>query len=195
MASLTPAYWNDRYRQSSFPWDLGEVSPPLKRYIDSLKDRSLRILVPGGGNGHEVAYLWKKGFKHVFLLDWAQAPIDQFRQKQPDFPADQCLAEDFFEHQGAYDLVLEQTFFCALMPDQRPAYLRQMYQLLNPGGYLTGLLFNFPLTEAGPPFGGSRLHYSELFHASDWFLQLREEKESAPGREGKELFFEALTMK
>jgi methyl halide transferase len=195
MPSLTPSYWNDRYRQSSFPWDLGEISPPLKRYIDRLEDRSLRILVPGGGNGHEVAYLWKKGFENVFLLDWAQAPIDQFCQKHPDFPADQCLVEDFFAHKGQYNLILEQTFLCALMPDQRPAYVRQMYQLIHAGGYLAGLLFTFPLTEAGPPFGGSVLDYSELFPTSDWLLQVWQEKESAPGREGKELFFEALTMK
>jgi len=38
-----------------------------------------------------------------------------------------------------------------------------MKELLNPKGKLIGLLFQFPLTEVGPPFGGSKEEYNSLF--------------------------------
>jgi hypothetical protein len=38
-----------------------------------------------------------------------------------------------------------------------------MASLLNPKGKLVGLLFDFPLTTEGPPFGGSTSEYLNLF--------------------------------
>jgi len=29
-------FWDQRYQTNDTAWDLGEVSPPLKQYIDSL---------------------------------------------------------------------------------------------------------------------------------------------------------------
>ena len=43
-------------------WDLGEVSPPIKSYIDTLEDKNIRILIPGCGNTYEAEYLLEQGF-------------------------------------------------------------------------------------------------------------------------------------
>ncbi|MDX1334071.1 MAG: SAM-dependent methyltransferase, partial [Robiginitalea sp.] len=97
---------------------------------------------------------------------------------------------DFFEfNEGPFDLVLEHTFFCALPPDLRPQYAEKMAGLLKKGGKLAGLLFDFPLTEEGPPFGGSREEYLRLFEPFFEIRILEEARNSIPPRAGRELFF------
>ena len=68
----------------------------------------------------------------------------------------------FFEHKGNYDLIIEQTFFCALPPTMRQKYVWKMHQLLRDSGKIVGLLFN-KIFESGPPFGGSKAEYVSLF--------------------------------
>ncbi|WP_315822135.1 hypothetical protein [Paraflavitalea speifideaquila] len=72
------------------------------------------------------------------------------------------ITGDFFDHVGQYDLIIEQTFFCALTPTLRPAYVDRMHKLLKPSGKLVGVLFNTHF-EGGPPFGGTLEEYQSLF--------------------------------
>ena len=59
-------YWNNRYIDKTTQWDLGEVSPPIKAYIDQLTHQNLRILIPGCGNTYEADYLLRQiGRAHV----------------------------------------------------------------------------------------------------------------------------------
>ncbi len=183
-------YWEDRYTRGALGWDIGYASTPLRAYIDQLEDTSLKILLPGAGFGHEVIYLYQQGFHNVFALDIANAPLQRIREKQPDFPAAQLLEGDFFSMEEAgFDLILEQTFFCALPPGQRPAYARRMHDLLVEGGRLAGLFFDFPLTPQGPPFGGSREAYRALFGPLFRVKTLERAYNSIPPRQGNELFF------
>ena len=62
-----------------------------------------------------------------------------------------------------YDLILEQTFFCALHPTLRHQYAQHMLALLKPGGKLVGLLFNEALNDNQPPFGGNTQAYQAIF--------------------------------
>lgn len=187
--SFTAEQWNERYEALNTPWDLGQASRPIRDYIDQLEDRSIRILVPGAGNAHEVSYLWERGFTQVHVLDWAAKSLENFHIHHPDFPENQMIQGDFFTHQGQYDLIIEQTFFCALDPSQRPAYALHCHDLLKSGGKLAGLLFQFPLRADGPPFGGSKEEYLGYF---DDFFDLRfleTAYNSEENRSGKELFF------
>jgi SAM-dependent methyltransferase len=95
---------------------------------------------------------------------------------------------NFFAWEGAYDLILEQTFFCALPPDRRPAYVRHMHRLLKPGGRLVGVLFDREFGTAGPPFGGSRAEYETLFVPFFTPRVLAPCYNSAPPRRGTEVF-------
>ena len=69
-------FWQQRYEQDSIGWDMGQVSPPLKAYIDQLPEsaKEQAILVPGAGNAYEVGYLHEQGFTNVTLVDFASAP-------------------------------------------------------------------------------------------------------------------------
>jgi len=76
--NLTPDYWQTRYLDGQTGWDLGSVSPPLKAYFDQLKTQDISILIPGGGHAYEAEYLFRKGFKNVFIADVAEAPLAAF---------------------------------------------------------------------------------------------------------------------
>jgi thiopurine S-methyltransferase len=185
-------YWTKRYKEERTGWDIGAPSRPLKEYINQLKDKNIRILIPGAGNGYEAQYLWKNGFKNVYILDISEIPLRAFRERNPAFAKANVLQENFFEHQGKYDLILEQTFFCSCVPtvENRTAYAKQMAQLLKPSGKLVGLWFNFPLTGnmEKRPFGGTQEEY--VSYLSPYFktkLFKRAYNSIAP-RLGKELF-------
>ncbi|WP_179006590.1 methyltransferase [Winogradskyella forsetii] len=189
MNEINKIYWENRYAKDQTGWNIGYVSTPLKNYIDQLEDKSLKILIPGAGNSYEAEYLWNNGFKHVYVLDVAQQPLDNLKSRIPDFPEKQLLNVDFFELRDTYDLIIEQTFFCALNPSLREKYVEQMHQLLKPKGKLVGLFFNFELTEDGPPFGGNRAEYQSRFESKFHIKVLEPSINSIKQRQGKELFF------
>ena len=186
--ALSKEFWSNRYRSDATGWDLGQVSPPLKSYIDQLKNKQLSILIPGAGNAHEAEYLYHQGFKNVHVLDHAAEPLKNLKNRIPDFPENQLHKEDFFKHEGQYDLILEQTFFCALHPELRSEYSRKMNELLNKGGKIVGLLFDIQFPFDGPPFGGSCEEYQTYF--SPYFeFEPEECYNSIAPRQGNELFF------
>lgn len=186
---LNKLYWEDRYQNQQTGWDIGSVSTPLKEYIDQIDDKNIQILVPGAGYGHEVRYLAQQGFKNVSVIDLSVSALTQLKKALPDTTAYQLIEGDFFEHHASYDLILEQTFFCALEPDQRPDYAAHAASLLKASGKIAGVLFNFPLTEKGPPFGGSSEEYKKLFSEYFNIKTLEACYNSIKPRLGNELFF------
>lgn len=188
-------YWQDRWARAETGWDLRGVSPPLAAYIDQLppEARHWSILIPGCGNGYEAFYLLEQGFSNVTMLDIAPQALAHLRAQAAALPPARAaglhlVCGDFFEHEGAYDLILEQTFFCALPPARRSDYVRQMHRLLQPGGLLAGVLFDrdFP---GGPPFGGSAAEYRHLFAPLFQIDILAPCYNSTPPRAGTEVFF------
>ncbi len=159
---LDKDFWESRYQTHNTRWDIKQVSPPLKHIIDSLSDPTLSILIPGCGNAHEASYLLQQGFQNVTLLDIAPSPIQRLREKFGDEKIN-IVEEDFFNHQEQYDLILEQTFFCALHPRLRKDYVQKCHELLSPGGSVRGVLFQIDFENEGPPFGGSGSEYLQLF--------------------------------
>ena len=182
-------YWQDRYLQNSTGWDLGAVSPPLKAYFDQLSNKDCKILIPGAGNAYEAEYLHKMGFTKVFVADWAQQAIDNIKKRMPSFPDSQLLVQDFFKLEGPFDLIVEQTFFCALPPQQRKDYVNKMHDLLAPNGKLVGLLFQVPLNQDHPPFGGNKYEYLSLFESKFEIVTLETAHNSIEPRQKNELFF------
>ena len=51
MMKLNSEYWQNRYETNDIVWDAGKITTPLKEYIDQLEDKSIKILIPGCGNG------------------------------------------------------------------------------------------------------------------------------------------------
>ena len=50
------------------------------------------------------------------------------------------------------DLILEQTFFCALQPSLRGSYVKNCNELLNEEKKITGVLFHKKFAPTEPPF-------------------------------------------
>lgn len=185
---LTEEYWNNRYAGKDAGWDIGEVSAPIKNYIGQLTNKELLILIPGAGNAYEAELLYTLGFKDVFVLDFAEIPLQNLKKRIPGFPVEHLIREDFFLHKGQYDLVLEQTFFCAIDPSLRKQYVKHMESLLKPGGKLVGLLFDDVLNNDKPPFGGSRKEYENLFSERFDIKVMELCNNSIKPRQGRELF-------
>ncbi|MBV7533417.1 methyltransferase domain-containing protein [Chitinophaga sp. sic0106] len=180
-------YWNNRYLNNETGWDMGMVSPPLKAYIDQLENKDLRILIPGGGNSYEADYLHQQGFSDVTVLDIAPVVAERLRQRF-EGTGIKVLEGDFFVHAAPYDLVLEQTFFCALEPGLRRQYVLHMRSLIAPGGHLAGVLFNRQFPKEGPPFGGDINEYREIFSPHFELYTLEACYNSHPARQGTEVF-------
>lgn len=187
---LDSTYWEKRYKTDSTPWDMGSVSPPIKNWLSQQTNKNLKILIPGAGNAHEVEYAYSQGFTNVFLVDFALQPLLNFQKRCPNFPKEQILHQDFFAITESFDVMIEQTFFCALEPEKREDYAVKAIEILRPNGLLVGLLFDFPLTEDGPPFGGNSTIYTTLFENHFKRIQINPCKDSIKPRMGKELWIE-----
>ena len=186
---LDQDYWDAQYKANTTGWDLGLVSPPIKAYIDTLKNKDIAILIPGCGNTYEAAYLLEQGFTNVTVIDIAPTLVKIIEQKFISDTRIQVLLGDFFNHKGEYDLIIEQTFFCALPPVMRQKYVWKMHELLAKDGILAGLLFNRTF-EVSPPFGGSQEEYDLLFKNAFDFIKLEKSDNSIAPRSNSELFFE-----
>ncbi len=77
---LSANAWDNRYLNNDIGWDLGAVSTPLKVYFEQLENKEIKILIPGGGNSYEAAYLFENGFKNVFVVDDLKLLLIIFRK-------------------------------------------------------------------------------------------------------------------
>jgi|TARA_B110000259_G_scaffold83410_2_gene97380 SAM-dependent methyltransferase len=186
---LNKKNWNSRYDTKETGWDIGFVSPPLKEYIDQITDLNIKILIPGCGNAYEAEYLFNKGFKNIFIVDYSQIAISNLIKRIPDFPIFNAVCDDFFNISGQYDLILEQTFFCAIDPKLRNNYAKQISSLLKENGILVGLFFSVPMFSDHPPFGGSKQEYIECFSKLFSINTIEKCYNSIKSRNNKELFF------
>lgn len=183
-------FWESRWETGNTGWDIGRVSPPIQQYIDGLQDRNIKILIPGAGNAYEAEYLIEKGFKNVTVVDIAKNLIEKLHQSNKSDSL-KLVCADFFDLKEQYDLIIEQTFFCALNPDLRQDYVSKMYELLHKNGKLIGVLFNRDF-DGGPPFGGNIEEYKSLFPQKFNKLKLEPCYNSISQRHGTEAWIEAV---
>jgi methyl halide transferase len=187
-------YWESRYQDGETGWDLNGVTPALQEAVKHLP-KDTKILIPGCGLAWDGEALHHAGFTEVYLSDWAPSAKAAFLRRVPSFPENHFFTEDFFEwamspvHAKKFDLVLECTFYCAIPPTLRPQYVHAMQHLIKPGGKLMGLLFTFPLTEVGPPYGGSMEEYTTRFSHPFKLETFASSPLSIAPRADKEVFF------
>jgi SAM-dependent methyltransferase len=180
-------YWDKRWQDQQTGWDVGKVSTPLKDYFDQITDKNLRILIPGCGNAYEAEYLWEQGFQNTYIVEISELAVESFLKRYPKFPKDHVFISDFFLLNEQFDLIIEQTFFCAIDPKMREAYAKKSAELLKPGGKLVGLLFNRDF-EGGPPFGGHKEEYLKTFSPYFKITTMDTAYNSIEPRKGTELF-------
>ncbi|MBZ0202682.1 MAG: class I SAM-dependent methyltransferase [Ignavibacteria bacterium] len=157
-------YWQELWTEGRTKWDVGYAAPSITEYIDQLKDKSIKILIPGAGNAYEAEYLLGSGFQNVFVLDIARKPLENLLSRAPTFPKRHLLNEDFFAHTGEYDLIIEHTFFIAIDPEKRAKYAEKIHSLLTHGGKLVGLFIEGETPDGeGPPHLSPREEYRKYF--------------------------------
>lgn len=185
---LDQAYWNERWQKQETGWDMGQASPPITEYMAQYPNKAARILIPGCGNAYEAEFLVNNGFTNITLIDIAPEAVERLKAKFADHATVRVLCEDFFEHQGQYDLIIEQTFFCAIPPAKRIAYAQRAAALLSDKGKVVGLLFNRQFHQPHPPFGGDTAEYIPVFEPHFSVDTMAECYNSIPPRAKSEVF-------
>lgn len=185
-----PKYWNDHYVERNTPWDIGGPSPALVDYCrNNVDHRDASILIPGGGRAYEMSELRKLGFENVYLCDWSEMAIEEAKRHNPGVDDKYFLLTDFFKIEQPFDLILEQTFFCALPPERRQDYVKKAHDMLKSrNGTLAGLLFDVCFDHEGPPFGGSKKEYIDLFSGLFEIESIEWSEKSIEPRKGTERF-------
>ena len=181
--------WQRHYDEDDLGWDLGHVAPPFVDLLDSNIISPCKTLVPGCGRGHEVIFLAENGFD-LTAVDYSIGAVNHLNSVILERKLNiRVLNLDFFEldstHNRLYDLLIEQTFFCAISPSQRLLYVETVARILQKGGMMAGLFYHTG-QEGGPPFNTTRQdiikHFSGLFE----IRELTQAKNSAEKRKGKE---------
>ena len=185
---LDAQYWDAQWKSNTIGWDLGVPAPPLVAFIGTIENKEAKILIPGCGNAYEAEYLVSKGFKNITLIDISETACAILKVKFLNQSAVRVLCEDFFKLEDKFDVIIEQTFFCALPLIIRQRYVWKMHSLLNDHGILAGLLFNRQF-DVSPPFGGSLEEYEKLFQTAFHIDQLSTANNSVTPRANTELFF------
>ncbi|KAL2834213.1 S-adenosyl-L-methionine-dependent methyltransferase [Aspergillus cavernicola] len=153
-----------------------------------------RVLIPGCGRGYDAISLALHGFDTYGLeiSSTAIQEAEAFAKRETVKPQEcnfgknysrpgtetetgigniHFLQGDFFDSTwfdsigcGAFDLVYDYTFLCALHPTQRPFWASRMAELIRPGGLLVCL--EFPMYKdpqlPGPPWGVNGAHWELL---------------------------------
>ena len=83
--SLNENFWNNKYLDNDTGWDLGIISPSIKKWFDTKKNKGLQILVPGAGKGYEVKYGYDYGFNNIHYLDISTEATNLFKKNCPSF--------------------------------------------------------------------------------------------------------------
>lgn len=181
-------FWENRYEEGQTGWDVGYITPALKAYFDQIEDKNLKILIPGCGNAYEAEYLIRNGFTQVHVVDIAKAPLENLAKRLGENPNLHLIHSDFFSLNDQYDLIIEQTFFCALDPGLRTQYARKMNSLLKPDAQLAGIFFSIDFEKEGPPFGVQNIQeYHEVFEPY-FHIEIEHNPDSIVERKGNEVF-------
>lgn len=180
-------YWNAKWEQRETGWDIGYSSPAIEEYMLQYPDKNARILIPGCGNAYEATFLLENGFSDITILDIAPLAVEVLQKKFKYNPEIKVICGDFFEHTEKYDLMIEQTFFCAISPLLRKEYVQKASELLNENGRIIGVMFNRNFA-GGPPFSGSAAEYEFLFRKNFEIHTLEPCTNSIVPRQGSEVF-------
>jgi methyl halide transferase len=142
-------------------FDVGFVSPALRREIDENRIPKGTAFVPGCGRGYDVLALAAPDRKATGL----ELSTTAYQAAHDYFQANKHLSKcpenvefrsgNFFDEESSYDFVYDYTFLCALAPVIREDWAKQMSKLVKKGGILMTLIFPInderPLDQ-GPPF-------------------------------------------
>jgi len=163
-----PVYWDKKYQRNEANWDLKSANPVFEELIDNediLKPG--KLLIPGCGNGFDAIAAAKRGFE-VTAIDFSAEAIKFGKNlaKREKVKVN-FLTEDFFnldeKYANNFDSIYEYTTYCAINPERRDEFARQISRLLKPGGKYLTILFPVEERAGGPPFGINPVEAYKIF--------------------------------
>ncbi|HMP32599.1 MAG TPA: methyltransferase domain-containing protein, partial [Saprospiraceae bacterium] len=108
-------YWDNKYKNQETPWDIGYASPAIIQYLTEINVDNKSILIPGAGNAYEAKWLLQHTIANVTVVDISPTVIEKLKIETNTYANRiKCELGNFFDHEGTYDLIIEQTFFCAI---------------------------------------------------------------------------------
>eukprot|EP00288_Rhodomonas_lens_P008063 CAMPEP_0177737296 /NCGR_PEP_ID=MMETSP0484_2-20121128/25808_1 /TAXON_ID=354590 /ORGANISM="Rhodomonas lens, Strain RHODO" /LENGTH=213 /DNA_ID=CAMNT_0019251065 /DNA_START=97 /DNA_END=738 /DNA_ORIENTATION=- len=196
-------HWEGMWSRGLKPGDAFDASKSSPSLIDVLsswketaKTRKCRMLVPGCGRGYDVVAAAKVNFD-ALGLDIAPTAVkaaEEYRDAQGALSGKaEFSTTDFFKlpESGAFDLVFDYTFLCAIDPSTRDAWAKNMKRLIKPGGELVTLIFPIrPPDSNGPPYAMSTALVKGLLEPQGFVCEYMEpvpEAKSHKDRVGKEV--------
>ncbi|MCO6496722.1 MAG: methyltransferase domain-containing protein [Chitinophagaceae bacterium] len=190
MQPLSEEFWDYCYIHGMAGWDIKQLSPAVRNYLDTITDPHAAILSPACGRAYEADYLLGKGFDNITLIDISSVLVNELKATFAGKPV-RILHEDFYSHQGQYDLILEQAFFCTVAPADRDRFIAHVYEMLLPGGRYAGLFFNERVgSRNDPPYTLDIDGYRDLFSDRFEIKRLEPCLDSIESRKEKEIIFE-----
>ena len=162
-------FWDVRYEHSVTPWDRGEISPALTKWLDEKILQPCRILIPGCGRGYEVVELSRRTFDVTAVdfspraMDFVQSKLDVSGLEAKLIQADLLT----WTPEDKFDAIYEQTCLCALLPEQWSAYVNLLAKWIRPKGQLFALFMQTG-KPGGPPFHCDIEVMQRLFTENCW---------------------------
>lgn len=164
-------WWSELYRTGDTRWDSGGPHHLMDLLIPPMKLTRLRVLVLGCGAGHDAAW-WEKRGHIVTGVDFSDEALSRARELYGESETLRWVKGDVFQlpqnWTSRFDVIFENTMFCAVPPERREDLVRTWWRLLSPRGRVVG--FALVMDKLfGPPYG-----------TSEW--ELRQRLLEAPAR-------------
>ncbi|XUX00797.1 MAG: class I SAM-dependent methyltransferase [Dehalogenimonas sp.] len=196
----TAARWERVYKTNpvtSLPWEEGAPSSYLIELIESGVEKPGPVLDICTGSGNNAIYLAQHGYS-CHAVDISLTAISIAREKADkagtvcDFRVGDVLNLDF--PNDMFGLVFDRGCFHNFAPEQRSAFIREIYRVLKPDGlYQLNSFSKKGHDWGGPPYGFSPAEIRKLFRASFEILWIKEI--SLEGGVSGQFFLSALMKK
>lgn len=170
--------WNSAYDNDTAPWIIGEPQPAIAALERAGRLRG-RILDRGTGAGEHTIALTAAGYD-VLGVDLSPSAVAYARRNAAakGVPAARfevadmvALADSPGNPLGTFDTIVDSALFHVFLDDpaNRAAYVRTLYRLCEPGGYVHVLALSDTEPGFGPRIGADLLQDS--FGGPEWELE------------------------
>jgi hypothetical protein len=163
--------WLVMWEKGMTPWNTPEAALGLKLLLDQNRIPTTgKFIIPGCGQGLDCFALLN-GSRTIYGVDLSPKIIQENIQKQISLGISESelifKSGDFFEMgkdlgEGTFDFLMDYTFLCAIQPDMRLSWAKQLQNLLKSGAMLLTLMYPLSDHAGGPPFALSEQVYHDL---------------------------------
>ena len=188
---MHPDFWHQRWLKGETGWHQEEINPHLQAFWPPLSiTAGARVLVPLCGKSRDMLWLAGEGYRvlgveisplgvEAFFAENGLSPeisdAPPFRRHRVDEL--EILCGDFFdlrpEQVTGVTALFDRASLIALPPAMRPAYVRQLHELLPAGAEVKGLLVTLDYEQSewpGPPFAVTPTEVNDL-HGGHFHIQ------------------------